>query len=72
MAVRRSTRGGIPLLILFVMSHVPLLGCNDESKTSGTMVQVSEEQKKHIQGRRENYYQDKSKTRKEQSKLKAH
>jgi hypothetical protein len=69
-AARRFPCGRITLLIMFVMLHVPVIGCNDDSKTSGTMVEVSEEQKKHILGRRETYYQDKAKTRKENTKVK--
>jgi hypothetical protein len=48
-------RGRILLLTLFIGSHLPLLGCNDESKTSGTMVQVSEEDKAHLKAKRESY-----------------
>jgi len=70
MGGQRSLRRRILLLNLFIGSHLPLAGCNDESKTSGTMVQVSEEAKQHIQSRRETYYQEKAKTRKAQSKVK--
>ena len=34
---------------------LPLTGCNDESRTSGTMVQVSEEAKAHLKAKRESY-----------------
>ncbi len=47
--------GRIILLILFIGSHFPLVGCNDESKTSGTMVQVSEEQIAHRKAKAEAY-----------------
>jgi hypothetical protein len=43
-------------------------GCSDESKTSGTMVQVSEEAKQHIQSRRD-VYKTKSQPRKEPTKV---
>jgi hypothetical protein len=48
-------RGRILLLILFIGSHLPLIGCNDESRTSGTMVQVSEEVKAHQKAKAESY-----------------
>jgi hypothetical protein len=51
----RSARERILLLILFIGSHLPLIGCNDESRTSGTMVQVSEEEKAQLQTKRQNY-----------------
>ena len=72
MRTARSPRGRTLLLILFIGACLPLMGCNDESKTSGTMVQVSEEAKKQIQGRRESYKakaQAKAKTRQDQSKV---
>ena len=63
-------RGRIQLLILFIGSLFPWVGCTDESRTSGTMVQVTEEAKKHIDGRREEYKaKAKTKTRKDQSKV---
>jgi hypothetical protein len=48
-------RGRILLLILFIGSHLPIIGCNDESKTSGTMVQVSDEDKAYLKTKRETY-----------------
>jgi hypothetical protein len=48
-------RGRILLLILFIGSHFPLIGCNDESRTSGTMVQVSEEEKAQLETKRKSY-----------------
>lgn len=47
------------MLALFIGSHLVLSGCNDESKTSGTMVQPSEEAKAQLKGRTNLY---KSKT----------
>jgi hypothetical protein len=52
-------RGRRLLLALFIGSHLVLSGCNDESKTSGTMVEPSEEAKAQLKGRRNLY---KSKT----------
>ena len=43
------------LLILFIGSHLPLIGCNDTSRTSGTMVEVSEEEKAYLKSKRESY-----------------
>jgi hypothetical protein len=48
-------RGRILLLVLFIGCHIPLIGCNDESKTSGTMVQVSDEDKARLITKREKY-----------------
>jgi hypothetical protein len=48
-------RRRILLLILFVSSQLPLSGCNDESRTTGTMVQVSEETKAYRKSKLENY-----------------
>lgn len=53
-------------------SHLILAGCNDESRTSGTMVEVSEEAKKNIESKREAYKakaQEKAKSRKDQAKV---
>jgi hypothetical protein len=43
------------LFMLFAYLYLPLAGCNDESKTSGTMVQVSEEEKARLATKRESY-----------------
>ena len=48
-------RGRILLLVLFIGSHLPLVGCNDDSRTSGTMVEVSEETKAHRKAKVESY-----------------
>jgi hypothetical protein len=45
----------ILLLILFVGSQLTLSGCNDESRTTGTMVQVSDETKAYRKSKIENY-----------------
>jgi hypothetical protein len=70
MRTARSPRGRILLLMLFIGSYLPLVGCNDDSKTSGTMVEVSDEAKRHIQDRRETYKaKAKAKTRADKSKV---
>ena len=43
MTAARFPRGRFLLLIVFIGSQLTLTGCTDESRTSGTMVQVSEE-----------------------------
>ncbi len=48
-------RGRIVLLVLFAGSCLPLTGCNDESRTTGTQVQVSEEAKAHLKSKMETY-----------------
>jgi hypothetical protein len=55
MRIKLLPRGGIVLLILLVGSHLPLIGCNDESKTSGTQVQVSDEVQARRNARAESY-----------------
>ena len=45
MSCARFAVSGSLLLLLSVSLPLPLTGCNDESKTTGTMVQVSEEEK---------------------------
>jgi len=54
----RTTRlhfGRILLMIVFVGSHCSLSGCNDDSKTSGTLVERSEEAKAHMKSKIESY-----------------
>jgi len=63
-----SRTGRLLLLFLFCGSHLPLAGCSGDSRTSGTVVEVSEEAKKHIESRRD-AYKEKAKTRKDQSKV---
>jgi hypothetical protein len=48
-------RGRILLLWLFMGSHLPLFGCTDNSRTSGTMVEVSDEFKAHTKSKLEKY-----------------
>ena len=55
MRTARFLRGRILLLILFIGSHFPLAGCSDESRTSGTMVEVSDEAKAHLKSKSESY-----------------
>jgi hypothetical protein len=47
--------GNIFLLFLFIGSHLFLAGCRDDSRTSGTVVEVSGAAKEHIQSRRDAY-----------------
>ena len=55
--------GSTLLLLLFVGSHIPLVGCNDESRTSGTQVEVSEQVQAHRKARAESYKGDLLKNR---------
>ena len=55
MRAARFPRGRFLLLIVFIGSHVPLTGCTDESRTSGTMVQVSDEAKANLKSKSERY-----------------
>jgi hypothetical protein len=48
-------RGRFLLVVLFIGFHFPLIGCNDDSKTSGTMVERSEEDKAHLKTKIESY-----------------
>lgn len=48
-------RGRIILLFLFLASHCSLIGCNDDSRTTGTMVEVSDEVKAHRKSKMESY-----------------
>jgi hypothetical protein len=45
----------ILLLILFISSHLSFIGCNDASRTTGTMVEVSAEDKAYLKSKRESY-----------------
>ena len=45
----------ILLLILFIGSQLSLLGCSDESRTSGTLVQESEKAKAHRKAKAASY-----------------
>ena len=55
MGTSRFRLGSGVLLGLLVGSFLTLTGCNDESRTSGTMVQVSEEAKAHLKAKMESY-----------------
>jgi hypothetical protein len=48
-------RRRIVLLILFVGYLLPLSGCNDESRTTGTMVRESDETKDYRKSKLEAY-----------------
>jgi hypothetical protein len=60
-----SPHGRILALLLFGGSWLPLSGCSDSSRTSGTVVQVSEEAKQALAARK-GAYQKKSKAAAEQ------
>ena len=55
MKTEGSPRARILLLIVFIGSHLPILGCNDNSRSTGTMVEVSDETKAHREARRQSY-----------------
>ena len=50
-----SAAQGVVLLCLFIGSHTPLSGCNDDSKTSGTQVAENPEAKAHRKAKGESY-----------------
>jgi heat shock protein HslJ len=53
MRIARLVAARILLMSLFVASHLFLSGCNDPSRTSGTMVQESEEDKAYRKSKME-------------------
>jgi hypothetical protein len=55
MMTARFPRGRLLLVPLFLGSQLLLIGCGDDSKTSGTMRQVSEETKEHQKVKTESY-----------------
>lgn len=55
MKTEYSPGGRIVLLFLLAIAHSLLIGCNDDSKTSGTMVKVSDEEKAYLKTKRESY-----------------
>ncbi len=55
MRTSRFLRRRILLLVLFIGGGLSLIGCGDESRTSGTMVQVSEEAKVHMKSKIDSY-----------------
>jgi len=63
-------RGRILVLALIISSHLPLIGCSDDSRTSGTVVQVSEEAKQAVAGRKA-AYKARSQALKDQAKDKS-
>jgi hypothetical protein len=44
-------RGRIFLVFMFISSHLAIIGCNDNSRTSGTMVEESQETKARREGK---------------------
>jgi hypothetical protein len=51
----RFPGGCILVLVLFIASHLTLCGCNDNSRTSGTQVEVSDKVLAHRKARAESY-----------------
>ena len=45
----------ILLLVIFVFSHLSLAGCGDDSRTTGTMLQVGEDEKARLKAKVEKY-----------------
>ena len=65
-----SRRGRVLLLFLFIGSYLMLTGCSDDSRTTGTLVEVSEEAEKAVERRKAAYKaKAKTKTPKDQSKV---
>jgi hypothetical protein len=48
-------RGRALVLVLFIGSHMPLVGCTDNSKTSGTQVEVDPAAEAHRKAKGEAY-----------------
>jgi hypothetical protein len=68
----RTTRllfGCVPMLCAIAGSAFSLTGCTDPSKQSGTQVQVSDEAKARIEGRRQ-MYKERAQALREKSKTK--
>ena len=55
--------GRIFLLAIFVASHMGVAGCNDESRTTGTMVHVSAEEQARLENKAKNYKAGPAKSR---------
>jgi hypothetical protein len=55
MRTARLRRGRILLLGLFIGSHALLIGCNDDSKTSGTQVPENPEAVAHRKSKADSY-----------------
>jgi hypothetical protein len=47
----RSSLGRTLLLLIFVVSHLTLTGCNDDSRTTGTMLKETDEDRARIQAK---------------------
>ena len=45
----------ILLLFFFIGSYLSFIGCNDASRTTGSMVEVSAEDKAYLKSKRESY-----------------
>ncbi len=56
MRTSRFSRGRNLILVLaFIVSHLPLIGCNDDSRTTGTMIEASDEVKAYRKTKGESY-----------------
>jgi hypothetical protein len=51
----RFSSGRTLLLLIFVVSHLTLTGCNDDSKTTGTMLKETDEDRARIQAKLAKY-----------------
>jgi hypothetical protein len=47
----RCLPGRTLLLLIFVVSHLTLTGCNDDSRTTGTMLKETDEDRARIQAK---------------------
>ena len=48
-------RGRILLLVLFIGAQFPMTGCTDDSRTTGTVVEVPEEYEAHTKAKLGSY-----------------
>jgi hypothetical protein len=55
MSTAHSLRRCTLLWLLLISSHLPMAGCNDDSKTDGTMVTESAEMKTFRKAKSESY-----------------
>jgi hypothetical protein len=55
MRTARLRRGRVLVLVLLIGSHMPLVGCTDNSKTSGTQVEVNPAAEAHRKAKGEAY-----------------
>jgi hypothetical protein len=51
----RFSSGRTLLLLIFIVSHLTLTGCNDDSKTTGTMLKETDEDRARIQAKLAKY-----------------